>query len=248
MDQTNLPPSLPPKPPAPASRDDDEDDEEKAARPRKRPRTHATTRPAPPPSSMPSETALPPVAGPTLQSEATPTPSYTPASEQVHRFPIQPLNRFQGPSATIKRPREVAHFSYDEKHEYRDDDSSISYYHPPDIGADLKEGFQDFNHHEDTTDPHLDSLLRALIRKEKKDGKKEAVDFVTWRGMMTKIMTAPFDMFAEFSMFATLRDGTIYIEEDFPGRAAQKAAEASRPPPRFQAPNQPDHKMMTYWG
>jgi len=197
---------------------------------------------------MPSETALPPVAGPTLQSEATPTPSYTPASEQVHRFPIQPLNRFQGPSATIKRPREVAHFSYDEKHEYRDDDSSISYYHPPDIGADLKEGFQDFNHHEDTTDPHLDSLLRALIRKEKKDGKKEAVDFVTWRGMMTKIMTAPFDMFAEFSMFATLRDGTIYIEEDFPGRAAQKAAEASRPPPRFQAPNQPDHKMMTYWG
>lgn len=59
-------------------------------------------------------------------------------------------------------------------------------------------------------------------------------------------MTAPFDFFAEFSMFATLHDGTIYIEEDFPGKAADRAAESTnnRPPP----PHMPSHKMMTYWG
>lgn len=160
------------------------------------------------------------------------------------------MNRFKDHPASIQRPREVAHFSYDDNHEYRDDDSSISYYHPPDLGADLKAGFDDFHRYDDTSDPHLDSLLKALMRTEKKDGSKVDVDFVTWRGMMTKILTAPFDMFAEFSMFATLRDGTIYIEEDFPSRAAQRAAEASRPPPRGRAqnPNQPDHKMMTYWG
>lgn len=42
-------------------------------------------------------------------------------------------------------------------------------------------------------------------------------------------MTAPYDNFAEFSMFATLHDGTIYIEEDFPSRSASRAAESSRP-------------------
>jgi RAT1-interacting protein len=118
----------------------------------------------------------------------------------------------------------------------------------PQIGADLKEGYNTFRHFEEETNPHLDSLLRAVASKERRTGKKEEADFVTWRGMMTKIMTAPFDMFAEFSMFATLHDGTIYIEEDFPARAAQRAQEATRPPPRWQDPNMPDHKMMTYWG
>ena len=61
-------------------------------------------------------------------------------------------------------------------------------------------------------------------------------------------MTAPFDTFAEFGMFATLYDGTIYIEEDFPSRAAERAAESSRPPPRYQHPDQQSREMMTYWG
>jgi RAT1-interacting protein len=61
-------------------------------------------------------------------------------------------------------------------------------------------------------------------------------------------MTAPFDNFAEFAMFATLHDGTIYIEEDFPSRAAERAAEADRPPPRHQHPDQQSREMMTYWG
>lgn len=64
----------------------------------------------------------------------------------------------------------------------------------------------------------------------------------------SQIMTAPFDNFAEFSMFATLHDGTIYIEEDFPTRAAQRAAESSQPPPRNHHPDQQSREMMTYWG
>lgn len=49
-------------------------------------------------------------------------------------------------------------------------------------------------------------------------------------------------------MFATLYDGTIYIEEDFPSRAAERAAEANQPPPRHQHPDQQSREMMTYWG
>lgn len=129
-----------------------------------------------------------------------------------------------------------------------EDESGINFYCTPQIGADLKEGFSTFRHYEDKTDPRLDSLLCAVGSKEKKTGVKEQADFVTWRGMMTKILTAPFDMFAEFDMFATLRDGTIYIKEDFNGKTEQRAQEESRPPPKWQDPKMPDHKMMTYWG
>jgi len=61
-------------------------------------------------------------------------------------------------------------------------------------------------------------------------------------------MTAPFDNFAEFSMFATRHNNIIYIEEDFPSRAADRAAESTRPPPRHQHPDQQSREMMTYWG
>lgn len=64
---------------------------------------------------------------------------------------------------------------------------------------------------------------------------------------LVQILTAPFDHFAEFKMFATLHDGTIYIEEDFPSRAVERAAEANQPPGR-QYPGQQSREMMTYWG
>jgi RAT1-interacting protein len=103
----------------------------------------------------------------------------------VHRFSIQPVNRFRGASAKIKRPLQVAHFSYDDNHEYKADKSGINYYVPPPMGADLKEGFETFRHYEEKEDPHLDSLLRALT--EAKTGEEVKANFVTWRGMMTKV-------------------------------------------------------------
>lgn len=106
-----------------------------------------------------------------------------------HTFTIQPLQRFKGASTSIKRPREVAHFSYDDEHKYHADDSSINYYVTPPMGVDLKEGFDTFRRHEDKDDAHLDSLLQALVDKEEKDGDhaRAKADFVTWRGMMTKV-------------------------------------------------------------
>ncbi|KAF1947018.1 RAI1-domain-containing protein [Clathrospora elynae] len=215
-----------PQPPSPPS------DTEETSPPRKRPRTRAPPQAA---ASVSTTTTT----KMTSPQDAPPMPD-----AQVHRFPIQPLNRFRGASATIKRPREVAHFSYDENHEYRDDESSINYYVPPPMGVDLKGGFDTFRHYEEKEDPHLDSLLKALVSKERQAGSetRAQADFLTWRGMMTK------DNFAEFGMFATLHDGTIYIEEDFPSRFAERAAEGDRPAPRYQHPDQQSHEMMMYWG
>jgi len=55
-------------------------------------------------------------------------------------------------------------------------------------------------------------------------------------------------------MYATMYQGTIYIEEDFYAKYTSRAAENSRPPrnnpnPRYTPnPNQPTQQMMGFWG
>lgn len=93
--------------------------------------------------------------------------------------------------------QEFACFSYDENHEYRPDDSSIKYYYPPQLGADLSLGFDTFVKHDDSKAEHLDSLLKAIVSHEQETGSKIDANIVTWRGMMTKVLTislASFDL------------------------------------------------------
>lgn len=54
------------------------------------------------------------------------------------------------------------------------------------MGVDLKEGFDTFRHYEEKEDPHLDSLLKALMDSKTAKAHVKA-DFMTWRGMMTKV-------------------------------------------------------------
>ena len=83
--------------------------------------------------------------------------------------------------------QEIACFSYDDKHEFRLDDSSLQWYYPPELGADLSKGFDKFDKHEDSADEHLVSLLKAIRAHEEEEGKKIDAHVVTWRGMMTKV-------------------------------------------------------------
>lgn len=86
--------------------------------------------------------------------------------------------------------KEIACFSYDEQHEFRLDDSSLRYYYPPPLPADLNRGFDTFQDLDDTTDDHIDSLLLTIAAWEKANGKKCETDVITWRGMMTKVRSA----------------------------------------------------------
>jgi RAT1-interacting protein len=148
-------------------------------------------------------------------------------------FNIQPLARFAGASTSIRRPRELTYFSYDDNHIlYPQSDQSLQYYYPPFIDCpsesgqglptiDLSRGFDTFKKHDDSVDEHLDSLLQTIMAHEQKEGQRTKSDIVTWRGIMTKvrlraaltslpqlltpqqIMTAPFDLFNEFELNAT---------------------------------------------
>ncbi|RDI86536.1 Nitrogen regulatory protein [Venturia inaequalis] len=161
-------------------------------------------------------------------------------------FHIFPLDRFASGATSIKRPREITHFSFDENHEYRQDDSSMRYYYPPPMGANLSDGFETFKNLDDTKDDHLDALLKAIIHHEKQTGKRCQTDIVSWRGMITKIMSAPYDKFDGFSMNATSFQGTVFIEEDHDAKLARRQAQNQQQ--RQQRRGQFDPDLMSYWG
>ena len=63
----------------------------------------------------------------------------------------------------------------------------MQWYYPPQMGADLCRGFDQFDKHDDSGDEHLDSLLKTIMAHEQEEGKKIDAQIVTWRGMMTKV-------------------------------------------------------------
>jgi RAT1-interacting protein len=121
------------------------------------------------------------------------------ARREMASFNIQPLARFAGASTSIRRPRELTYFSYDDNRKlYPLSDQSLQYYYPPFIDCpsesgqglptiDLSRGFETFKKHDDSVDEHLDSLLETIMAHEQKEGQRTKSDIVTWRGIMTKV-------------------------------------------------------------
>ncbi|KKK22463.1 hypothetical protein P175DRAFT_0503493 [Aspergillus ochraceoroseus IBT 24754] len=159
-------------------------------------------------------------------------------------FDIQPIGRFYGSSAAIRRPKEVACFSYDDQHSFSLGESSLRYYYPPQLPADLNRGFDTFQKLDDSADEHLDALLDTIIALEKETGKRCESDIITWRGMMTKILTAPFDNMNGFEMNATCFQGTIFIEENNAYKNEQKRIQKNQRMP----PGMASQDLMAYWG
>ncbi|KAL4877661.1 RAI1 like PD-XK nuclease-domain-containing protein [Aspergillus karnatakaensis] len=159
-------------------------------------------------------------------------------------FDIQPIGRFYGSSTAIRRPKEIACFSYDDQHAYHLGDSSLRYYYPPQLPADLNRGFDSFQKLDDAADEHLDALLDTIVSLERETGKRCESDIITWRGMMTKILTAPFDNMNGFEMNATCFQGTIFIEENNTYKNEQKRKQKSQRVP----PGMASQDLMAYWG
>ncbi|KAA8631468.1 hypothetical protein SMACR_04403 [Sordaria macrospora] len=165
-------------------------------------------------------------------------------------FPIQPVARFAGKSELVKRPKEFACFSYDSDHKFHLGAQSLKWYYTPELNVDLSKGFESFIKHDDSVDEHLDSLLTTIADYEQKTSKPIDAHIVTWRGMMTKIMAAPFDDDG-FEMNATLyrvrshpplgRSPKEFIEEH---HAYKKESRANERPWNGPIPQE----VMQYWG
>ncbi|KAB5550957.1 dhp1-interacting protein [Coniochaeta sp. 2T2.1] len=174
-------------------------------------------------------------------------------------FDLHPVRRFAGPCQPIKRPKEFTCFSYDDQHRLHLDDRSLKWYYPPLVlGTDLSNGFENFEKHDDSQDEHLDSLLEAIMKHEREMGKQIDAHVVTWRGMMTKFMAAPFEDRDGFEMNATLYrviSQTVpsltaiytheprFVEENHAYKVASQAEQNSQP---WKGPI--PQEVMQYWG
>ncbi|QIW98338.1 hypothetical protein AMS68_003856 [Peltaster fructicola] len=172
-------------------------------------------------------------------------------------FRYLPLSRYESGKTTIRRPREITYFSYDDQRKLLPlSEASLKYYCPPFFGAHgeqdhnyphhLSEGFQSFQKHDDTIDEHLDALLDTLQAHEEQTSQKVEADVLTWRGMMTKILIAPYDRFDGFEMNATFSktaDTLSFLEEHHAAKRQNEQARPQRP-----RPGQPSPAEMQYWG
>lgn len=139
--------------------------------------------------------------------------------------------------------QEIACFSYNKNHEFSLGDASLKWYYTPQLGADLSKGFDTFQKLDDSKDEHLDSLLTTIMSHEKETGKKIDAHFVTWRGMMTKIMATPFDHQDGFEMNATLYQDCIFIEENNAYKVASRKNEGQN-----RRRHGPPLEVMQFWG
>jgi RAT1-interacting protein len=131
---------------------------------------------------------------------SSPPPAKRQKRDTALSIAVEPISQFQGASAVIRQPIEITCFSYDKQRNLHHDRSSMvpldhpkdadseKYYYPAKLNEELEKGFEKFNKFDDH-DEHLDSLLASIQRYEESQGKETKVDVVTWRGMMTKIMT-----------------------------------------------------------
>ncbi|KAL8276920.1 hypothetical protein RQP46_010648 [Phenoliferia psychrophenolica] len=161
--------------------------------------------------------------------------------------------RLSAPPTAFQLPLHLTSFSYSPTRELlvgQRKDEAIAHYTEPPLGADLNLGYEDCTWRDDSTDEGLDALLDTLSRYDDEDPTGAAADLlgkinvITWRGMMTKLMLAVYEVEGAsrgradgWELNAMIVDGTLYLEEaKSPSKIAKKAASES------------SYKLQSYYG
>ncbi|CDO74212.1 hypothetical protein BN946_scf185043.g264 [Trametes cinnabarina] len=159
-----------------------------------------------------------------LSSDDAPeTPSTSTSSHSSHPLRYPPTNSAQViKPVPFQQPTALLTFSYTPQRVLEFTNSALRYYIDPPPGADLRYGYERWiKRPEERT--RLDGLLRAIKRVMQKadasagpgSGSKWLQDIavVTWRGIMTKILTAPYEERDRCELNVMYVNGTLYIEE-----------------------------------
>ncbi|CAE6448598.1 unnamed protein product [Rhizoctonia solani] len=139
------------------------------------------------------------------------------------------------PSPAFGQPQQLTCFSYSPNRELRFDTSALKYYVPAPINADLGYRYEHWIKRPEERG-RIDSLLRA-IEQEHVVGERKKGAFISWRGVMTKLLTAPSENRDPVNLNLMFLDGCIYAEEHTTDAAL---AEKEDMPPR--------QRRMMYYG
>ncbi|XP_053468935.1 decapping and exoribonuclease protein [Ictalurus furcatus] len=147
-----------------------------------------------------------------------------------------------------RQPVEVGVFSLDSERAFFNDSRQLRYYVDPGNkpNFNLRDGYRDrFIKRDDGVKERLDHLLRWIVANRAKLRPTHAssspctlgVDFVTWRGHLTKLLTTPYETQEGWLLAVSKFGGTLYMSE-----VETEAARVNRE-------NRTErHEEMMYWG
>ncbi|CAE6414296.1 unnamed protein product [Rhizoctonia solani] len=172
--------------------------------------------------------SFPPLKQPKLEQENKST-------SRVSQYTLPLEVSSKGPSPAFGQPQQLICFSYTPNRELRFDTSALKYYVPAPINADLGYRYEHWTKRPEERG-RIDNLLRA-IEQEHVVGERKKGAFISWRGVMTKLLTAPFENRDPVNLNLMFLDGCIYAEDHTTDAAL---AEKENIPPR--------QRLMMYYG
>ncbi|KAH7102787.1 RAI1 like PD-XK nuclease-domain-containing protein [Auriculariales sp. MPI-PUGE-AT-0066] len=135
----------------------------------------------------------------------------------------------------LQQPSQLLSFSYTQERELVFDNSALRYYVEPPHGADLTYRYEHWNKRPEERG-RLDTLLKACLRPEVASERTRA-NLVTWRGVMTKILAAPYEDRDGWNLNVMSVNDTLYLEEHL---TEEKLAAKESLTPR--------QRLQTYFG
>jgi RAT1-interacting protein len=167
-------------------------------------------------------------------------------SDAGNVFQVLPLSKYMVECCPFQRPVELTCFSFDDKRELHLDDRSLKVFNPPTItpekGVYLSDGYPHRYITRESVPEHLDALLESLLDLSKRNAaenesdKDTQADFITWRGIITKLMCTPYTQEA-WELGIVRLNNTVYMEErETVEKRRREATQSDR------------EKLMCYWG
>lgn len=138
-------------------------------------------------------------------------------------------------TTALKQPKEVFSYSRSIDGLWNTDEAvskneALSYFYFPDSYVDkqydLGGGIKLFQKIPDEENvAHFPLLLEAIQRHEQQTGKKVKADIITFRGIMTKLLTLTYNMNNEILLYVIAFDGQLFIKNDDEHDLAARKAE-----------------------
>ncbi|KAI9463298.1 RAI1-domain-containing protein [Lactarius psammicola] len=133
---------------------------------------------------------------------------HPPSVSLVYPSLTQPSPR----AVPFQRPLPLISFSYNKGRELEFSDAAMRYYIDPPPGADLGFGYDRWVRRPEEKG-RLDGLLRAVSEIRKHEASDPAIGVISWRGTMTKVLTAPYEDRDGWELNVMHTNGTLYFEE-----------------------------------
>ncbi|KAJ7707493.1 RAI1 like PD-XK nuclease-domain-containing protein [Mycena rosella] len=167
--------------------------------------------------------------------------SASPASlslPSTHKLAFSATASTAGPSPAFQQPTQLISFSYTPEREFELTDSALRYLVQPPRNAQLAHAYDRWERRPERRS-RIDGLLRALsaARAKRHPALASGVGVVAWRGVMTRILTSPYEEREGWDLNVMCVDGVLYFEEHLSDARLREKNDI-----------EPRHRLQTYFG